>query len=877
MEENPDPPPGPSPNPLEKVSSHPGSEPEMFVMELDRAGRTPAPLDADRRQTAEPQEVVVEQLLASTQLAEAPEKEPSVAEKELQPAIEEMASTGDEPEPMNPTPDGADKTEKQSAEAAEGEEAAEQQQPSPSTEWEDIDTDSIIHVTEPICPAKVADGSYCQLLSTIACPKCFLIAYCSEDCRRAHWNDHSPDCVVRQRALDFQLPEQGEEAAWKDAEFWAKYAAIDVLYLEKNEGKDFDGIIDILLAGGSSLRHLLKTIGDLPDEANPHLRFALNEKSMRATAGLVLSLILLTETSCEPEVNAEAVVHLWYSAKLPANIMDHIQKVAVQSILACATDVARLAAKGSVPKHDSFPIAITRGNLVLTIELSVAQWETLVRWVQVSENITEEDAQVIRVLDRKYCEPLETILRRMTPARAAGLLKWRTDGILLPYGVPRDEFTVLNPLFFKDDHAYPPGATAEPLTEWPIDLFDHDCGPAQNDTYGKMFYYVRSLCIKFQSRIQPLRMNCIIMNKAIKDIPMYFNRMGMNRQAGDLFDTLPLLTVAILGHLLQHQDENPNATLLTATRKSVDHQLNSVQKDLAKEKALLWQNSGTKLDELAPPLEPGESEDSPKAVRRMIGLLMWRSWDKFSEHYLNETHHFKILSDIAESEQTVKGITAVGFAGLEFKQKNTVTRRWPYCLVHSPKDAPSLKDFNRWLGWGDNKPERWLEWKKVDDPPLHLLALWHELGLTEVEAQRGGYMDVFNWPNCITHVCAKHFRLHMRQVKEEGGQIEAAPQFLAQLEKWAESDKQMAPPEAEKVKEKAASDSKMLKEKAAGWSMDNTACTAVTHATDGFLRWPHAGSATSHAAGRLSLLVRNILEGVAVAMRIIHLYRGLQD
>jgi hypothetical protein len=60
--------------------------------------------------------------------------------------------------------------------------------------------------------------------------------------------------------------------------------------------------------------------------------------------------------------------------------------------------------------------------------------------------------------------------------------------------------------------------------------------------------------------------------------------------------------------------------------------------------------------------------------------------------------------------------TATDFFGLVLKSKNTVVKRWPNRLVHGKNDKPTVKDFNRYLGWADTVPRRWIEWKLVADP-----------------------------------------------------------------------------------------------------------------------------------------------------------------
>jgi hypothetical protein len=54
-------------------------------------------------------------------------------------------------------------------------------------------------------------------------------------------------------------------------------------------------------------------------------------------------------------------------------------------------------------------------------------------------------------------------------------------------------------VLFHRDGRFPSGATAEPLREWPMEsMLDFKAGPAANDVYGKMFFYLRDMFVKFQ-------------------------------------------------------------------------------------------------------------------------------------------------------------------------------------------------------------------------------------------------------------------------------------------------------------------------------------------------------------------------------------------
>lgn len=60
-------------------------------------------------------------------------------------------------------------------------------------------------------------------------------------------------------------------------------------------------------------------------------------------------------------------------------------------------------------------------------------------------------------------------------------------------------------------------------------ILGQDSGPATNDVYGKMFYYVRSLCLKFQRRVRSLQVEFHVMHKDTMALPAIFNEQGRRR------------------------------------------------------------------------------------------------------------------------------------------------------------------------------------------------------------------------------------------------------------------------------------------------------------------------------------------------------------
>lgn len=104
--------------------------------------------------------------------------------------------------------------------------------------------------------------------------------------------------------------------------------------------------------------------------------------------------------------------------------------------------------------------------------------------------------------------------------------------------------------------------------------------------------------------------------------------------------------------------------------------------------------------------------------------------------FLNSPTHFAFAS-LLHRELTLehRSVIQTGFLGLAVREKHMITRRWPNRLVHSKKDKPSLRDFNRWLGWPDMVPERWLEWKRREELPEVEWLNW--LGLAGSQSRLG--------------------------------------------------------------------------------------------------------------------------------------------
>ncbi|KND89023.1 hypothetical protein TOPH_06313 [Tolypocladium ophioglossoides CBS 100239] len=594
----------------------------------------------------------------------------------------------------------------------------------------------IVPTTKPTCAARdAATGRPCHGVPSIPCPKCLLVAYCGHECRERHWAKHKDFCSV------YIVPKPQKTDSDMDDEPinispWSCSAATDVLNLEKNEGRHFDDYLSLLFTGEAGLRHLIYSVDKLPETASPTLCVCINETTHFNLTRTFLALHLLFSHDHDPVLNAEAVIHMWYSARMPKALHNYVNSVARKHVIHTLDDISCYYGGDKLAESQSCRSHTSQENLSMDVELRRAEWMAIKKRLEESK-VGFAESVAIRYLDTtRNTEPPQRLFARMTRARSTGLRKWHDDGLLLPYGHPRDGFDTLNSLFFMARSTYPIGATAEPLSEWPMEVLDYDYA-APNDVYGKMFFYLRDLLVRFQRRVAKIPVKLQLTCEPGGNLPEWLPSLRFRREfdrieVGPFWDQHPFLTLVLFSRLLRHEDENPFATMLALTRDTVTHGMRCMQGDLESEKLDMCRPTDTVLDEYAPPVD---SEDDPmkgNVVRRRIGLVLWRNWDKFASRFLSSPAHFGFES-LMDPETTVehRSIIQTGFLGLAVREKQIITRRWPNRLVHSKKDKPSLRDFNRWLSWPAMLPERWLEWKLCGESPEDEWRKWMKIAVSK--------------------------------------------------------------------------------------------------------------------------------------------------
>jgi hypothetical protein len=222
---------------------------------------------------------------------------------------------------------------------------------------------------------------------------------------------------------------------------WGNVPALDVLNLKENEGvNDVERDFHLLFAASGDLRNVIKSIVGLPIGYKGQCTVAINDKAFTIVARNVI--LLLVALQFEPETAVPIMIHLWYSALLPARMLKMLQ----QFILPYVDDVCEKirTKKKAVLQAKTFMIRDSSMRVVLLKE----QWFELKDFFRVPPGLTKQKADFIRRQTTEALERVDYVDRAvyMQPkGKRACIMRFRHTGILLPYGASQKDFDTPNP------------------------------------------------------------------------------------------------------------------------------------------------------------------------------------------------------------------------------------------------------------------------------------------------------------------------------------------------------------------------------------------------------------------------------------------------
>ena len=184
----------------------------------------------------------------------------------------------------------------------------------------------------------------------------------------------------------------------------------------------------------------MKSLVGLPETYAGHCQLVVNDKDSDIVARN--AILLLVALHFSPETAAPMMLHLWYSALIPAQMLRSLQ----ENILPLIQEVCnKIQAK---PAQSLLSKTWTYGTRSLRLVLTKEQWDHLPPYFEVPDGLSAPQAQVIRASTTMAPERkdyLERALLTQPPTWRVCTMKFRKDGILLPFGSSRQELDSPNP------------------------------------------------------------------------------------------------------------------------------------------------------------------------------------------------------------------------------------------------------------------------------------------------------------------------------------------------------------------------------------------------------------------------------------------------
>lgn len=178
----------------------------------------------------------------------------------------------------------------------------------------------------------------------------------------------------------------------------------------------------------------------LPETYVGHCEVVANDRDPDIVARN--AILLLTALHYSPNAATPIMLHIWYSALIPAQMLRSLQDNILPLIQEVCNKIQTKPARSLLSKTWIY------GTRSLRLVLAKEQWDNLLLYLEVPDGLSVAHAQAVRAsttLAPERKDYLERALFTQPPAWRVCTKKFREDGILLPFGSSRKEFDTLNP------------------------------------------------------------------------------------------------------------------------------------------------------------------------------------------------------------------------------------------------------------------------------------------------------------------------------------------------------------------------------------------------------------------------------------------------
>ncbi|KAI2768200.1 hypothetical protein F4815DRAFT_498186 [Daldinia loculata] len=539
----------------------------------------------------------------------------------------------------------------------------------------------------------------CKSTGSLACKNCLLVPYCSKRCQAAHWPIHRKDCKsinnwqpswVKERRVPAFIGNSSAQVSYGSNKYlWGNVPAIDVIQLQHNEGVNFKNPLNLLFPASGDMRNVILSIVNLHSYSGP-LSIVLNDREMDIVArNAIFLLIFLVED--DPIIAAEHVLHIWYSALITEPCQSLLQDKLRPMVKSVCDKIMDKPGSSLLAKTWLF------GNASLRLVLSRDKWFSFLSYFDVPQGLTKDTAQRVRQAVMLAPERVDYVHRVMclkTPPQRLGMFKFRSDGILLPFSHTREEFTVPNPTLFHSTYEWPMMDNADPTSGWSLKAFlEFNIGPTKNDTYGKLYHYLRQLFVEFHRRLRAFSVKFELLQADARSLQLGEKRFD-RIDVGNIADLCYLgigETLKTFGPLLQPTTINEHATLITLFINAVPEMI------MMKERMMLPPDNMTeqieKVFQYMPELKQPTATNMTKTLMAMN--LVQDVDGNFDIYTFLHAFHCAALR-----------------SGLRMKDTHTIIERWPMRISQELTEQ-AKEYFALLLSSSHNGQERYVEWSRI--------------------------------------------------------------------------------------------------------------------------------------------------------------------
>ena len=152
--------------------------------------------------------------------------------------------------------------------------------------------------------------------------------------------------------------------------------------------------------------------------------------------------MILVALQYPPEVARDIILHIWYSAFITPDMLSKVQ----DAVLFVVNNIQKLMQD---QRNDQETVShFTYGTRKIDFFMEYGRWKALAACIKGYHGLNFMGATKARqtVLgDESVKDPFEFRLHVQPGAWRVATMKFRNDGMLLPFGASRDGFTVPNP------------------------------------------------------------------------------------------------------------------------------------------------------------------------------------------------------------------------------------------------------------------------------------------------------------------------------------------------------------------------------------------------------------------------------------------------